>query len=125
MGYIEYLAVLISPHPKETVKAIEGRHKLLNAAKRKAGIEVDGEEDAKLFHDDHRNTTFFDAIQAEGGEEAISGLKAFFGDKPEQANSVEAYSPKVDDIEFLERAIKLSAEGKNPSGQQEMDTIEF
>lgn len=124
LGYIEYLATLISPHPRETIKAIEARHKHAQMEKAKAGEDV--EREFKLFHEDHRNTTYFDAIAAEGGADAIEDLKQFFGDKPETAQAVELYQPKADDIEFIEKAInKKVDEEVVPTDPLNFDTIEF
>ncbi len=78
MGYIEYLATLVSPHPKETIKAIESRHKPANSSESKVYV----------------NTTFLDAIAAESGQDAVEDLKRHFddlGDSP---------PPELDSIEF-------------------------
>jgi hypothetical protein len=127
MGYIEYLATLVSPHPKETIKAIEQRHKMSNLEKIRSGEEVNT-DDLKLFHDDHRNTTFFDAIAAEGGDQALADLKSLFNDRPEDAKTVEMYTPKVDDLEYIQRAMEKPVNGgiQDPTdGPVEFDTIEF
>jgi hypothetical protein len=127
MGYIEYLATLVSPHPKETIKAIEQRHKMSNLEKIRNGEQVNT-DDLKLFHDDHRNTTFFDAIAAEGGDQALADLKALFNERPEDAKAVEMYTPKVDDLEYIQRAMEKPVNGgiQDPTdGPVEFDTIEF
>lgn len=127
MGYIEYHATLTSPHPKETIKAIEERRKAVALAKKRNGEDNESNADLKLFKSDHRNTTFYEALAAEGGEEALTNMKKLFGDNVEESRPVELYQPDATDVEFFQKA--LGEETVDPSSpinpMLDFDQIEF
>ena len=92
LDMVEYLAVLVSPSPKDTLKAIEKRRKMDAISKKKKGEKVEGSEDLKLFKDDHRNTTFFDEIAKMAGEDTAKAMMA-------EANVGDGYS-SIEDYEL-------------------------
>ena len=123
LDMVEYLAILISPSPKDTMKAIEKRRKIDALDKKRRGIKT--EEEFKLFKQDHRNTTFYDEIAKVGGEETVAGLMEFFGET-EKDSTVEDYELDMEDLEFIEKANKLAMEqSMKKEFEGKLDTIEF
>lgn len=113
MDLLEYLAVLVTPHPKETMQVIERRRKDLETARIKAGIVQKSKEEGsgKIFKKEHRNTTFYDEIRKHAGDAAAETL--IFedsGEKGEAPASVESYDPDFEDMAFIEKAKAMQAE---------------
>jgi hypothetical protein len=122
---VEYLAVLVSPSPKDTMKAIEKRRKADAIAKKKSGQKIDGQEDTKLFKDDHRNTTFFDEIAKMVGEDTANAMKkdANVGD---DFSAVEEYELDMEDLDFIQKANNTALEQAALLQQKsKQDQIEF
>jgi len=125
LDLIEYLAVLISPSPKDTIKAIDHRRSAVEREKIKSGeIKVKSDEH-KLFKKDHRNTTFYDDIAKFGGNDAAEALKKEFGEEG-QVESTESYEMDMEDLEFIEKARQAQADAHvKEVAKEKLDTIEF
>ena len=124
LDMVEYLAVLVSPSPKDTMKAIEKRRKADAIAKKRAGQAVEDDGDLKLFKNDHRNTTFYDEIAKMAGGETADALKKEF-DAPDEP-SIEQYELDLDDLEFIRKAQEQAEEAAQALQQQgKEDSIQF
>jgi len=125
LDLVEYLAILISPSPKDTMKAIDHRRALAERDKVRRGEIDKTDADHKLFKKDHRNTTFYDDIAKFGGTEAAEELKREFGEEQE-VESIESYEMDSEDLEWIERARNLQAETiMKKEANKKLDSIEF
>ena len=137
MGYLEYIAMLVSPSPKDTLKAIEERHKILETKKRHAE-NLGGENEPVVIDASSmvfKNTTFYDTIVAEGGQEAAADVKNYFGDNGDSDSSKPVtYVTKPGQMNYFDRAIAAHQKGEElmpiPSfssqlAQMHMDALEF
>jgi hypothetical protein len=126
MDLVEYLAILVTPHPKEATQIIEERRKKAEREKIKQGKIETASDEFKLFKKDHRNTTFLDAIREVGGEGAIADLQKEFEDVDAKASSTEMYELDFEDLRFIEKAreeeAKILAQKKTEQG---FDRIEI
>lgn len=137
MGYLEYIAVLVSPSPKDTLKAIDARHKNLEA-KAKHESREDGTEAPIVIEAESRtfkNTTFYDAIAAEVGGDSAEAIKGIFGDTGiDDGKKSVTYVTKPGQMDYFERAITAHQKGEElmplPSlqtqiQQMHLDALEF
>lgn len=115
MGYLEYIATLVSPSPKDTLKAIQERHKIIDAAK-KQSEQVDGKEVPVVINAESReftNTSFYDTVSQEMGEGAAEALRAAFGDTGNNLNKRPvAYVPRDGQMGYFEKAIAAHQRGE-------------
>ena len=126
MDLIEYLAMLVTPHPKEAMKVIQERKKEFERTKLKMG-ELDKDEvKKKLYFEDHRSTTFYDELMQHGGEQAAKEPAMIFQDDLENTDTYEVRDMDIEDMEFMEhvKATKEKIDQKKQR-QQSFDTIEF
>jgi hypothetical protein len=127
MDLVEYLAVLVTPHPKETMQVIEKRRKDLEAARLKAGLIDKAEEQAsnKLFKHDHRNTTFYDDIRKMAGDSAADTL-LFEDENGEAPTPVETYEPDFEDLAFIEKARAMQEDLlKKQAQEKQLNTVDY
>ena len=136
MGYLEYMAVLVSPSPKDTLKAIEERHKIVENRK-KHEENVDGPNEPVIISaesKEFKSTTFYDTIAAEAGEESAAAIRNFFGDNVDDSSRPVTYIARPEQMSYFDRAIAAHQKGEDilplPSldtqlMQMHMDSIEF
>lgn len=125
MDGIEYLAMLVTPHPKEAMKVIEGRRKESARVKREAGVstEGDGSGRKKLFTEEHRNTTFYDEVEKMVGKEAADALRK---EDKDNSSSTEAYDLEFEDLEYIEKARKAQQEYEIKKKKEEsLNSVRF
>lgn len=131
------MATLVSPSPKETMKAIEDRRKIVEARrKHRDNNEADDtpvviDAESRVF----KNTSFYDSIAAEEGAEAAEAIKNFFGDSgSDDSKRPVTYIPKQGQLSYFERAIAAHQKGEDilplPSldsqlMQLHLDSIDF
>jgi hypothetical protein len=99
--------LLVSPHPKETAKAIDSRKSQENKEEKPKNSD-------EYFKDNHINTTFLETLRQFGGEESVKGYKEI--DPEFKENKVLMYKPDPED----EKVIKQLLEAKETN-----DEIEF
>lgn len=134
MGYLEYIAVLVSPSPKDTLKAIEARHKAIEAKSKHEmndGAPVVISAESREF----KNTSFYDAIAAEVGSDNAEAVKAIFGDSNnDDSKKPVTYITKPGQMDYFEKAIAAHQRGEEilpiPSFQTQLqqmhlDALEF
>ena len=138
MGLVEYLAVLVSPSPKDTIKAIESRRKdaaakkkaFENADSQEVGVEIDAS--SGIF----KNTSFYDTIAAEANEESANALKNFFNDTNDKSsNQMVKYKAKPGQMDYFNKAIEAHQKGEDlveppkslqgQIAQMHLDAIQF
>ena len=128
MEAAEYVIMLCSPYPKEAMKVMESRRKAVKEARIKAGYEDPDPEEDKLFKKQHRNTTFFDDIAKYAGKDMSQEIANAFGQNPDelQTNTTEMYSPDLDDLDFINKAIKIKEEqAQQRKDKKKLDSVEF
>lgn len=126
MGYLEYTAMLVSPSPKDTLKAIEARHKNTEAAKKHrentdAPIVINAESG------EFENTTFYSSIETEVGKDSAAALMAYLGDKPDTSKRPVSYIPKPGQLGYFEKAIAAHQKGEDlmPGASLESDLVKM
>jgi hypothetical protein len=130
MDLVEYMAILVTPHPKEAMKVIEGRKKEMLKRKVQKG-DIDGDKvEKKLFTDDHRSTSFYEELAKHGGERSAEEAAAIFNDDLKGIKTQEVRDMDIDDYEFIQKIKKQKEELDQKAKQEEklkssFDTIEF
>lgn len=135
MGYLEYIAVLVSPSPKDTLKAVEARRQAVEA-RMKAEENSDNpagpvviDASSGIF----KNTSFYDSLAAEAGVDPRE-LQAMFGEQDDSGKQPVTYIKKQGQTDYFQRAIEAHQKGEEleplPSLQTQlqkmhMDAIEF
>ncbi len=119
--------MLISPHPKETIKAIEKRREHASTGekvKRQINLK-ENYQDESFYDSKHKSTTFYDALRKHGGDEAIANMQRLFGDDETLTDGPNTEKIQIDpsDIELIETARKQRQDFLNK--QQSLDKIEF
>jgi hypothetical protein len=116
---VEYLAILVSPHPKETIKAIDSRRKTAERDKMIADGKADFDEKSGFV-----NTTFYDTIKEVAGDASVEEIRKSFEEKPaDKVDSQLEHEITPEDIEFMERARRLQKEDQDK--RKNLDVIEF
>jgi hypothetical protein len=113
---VEYLAMLVSPMPKETMKVIDGRRKMVAKAKREAGLTKDEQEIREKIIEKNmqgetaflKNTTFFDDVEKFAGKDAADALRREQGAMGD--SSVVQHEIDFEDLEYIELVKKQQAE---------------
>ena len=119
--------MLISPHPKETIKAIEKRRESKNMGEKiKKAINLkENYQDDSFYNSKHKSSTFYDTIRKHGGDEAIGNMQRLFNEDESDINAPSTEKIQIDpsDVELIENARKQQQEVLKK--QQSLDKIEF
>jgi hypothetical protein len=137
MNYLDYMAVLVSPSPKDTMKAIEARQKAIQALEDVEEGETSDGSQVIIKHEldsTFQNTTFYDQIAAEVSGAEADRVRQFFGDTQKVNPKSVRYIPKPGQMDYFTKAIEAHQKGeellptpsiKSQIEQMHLDSLSF